>query len=403
MERSSRASSHFSKPSQIRQHNSSTAEKTIKAKGMKSKAFSVNEGKTTQMRNTVTKDSKRKKERNEKALSESSFSADGKGASCTVVDVDNVVSSDESEEQIALFETEALEEGIKHRRPGICECILTFLTLLLVLVSFPVSVWFCVKAIQEYERAVIFRLGRLLPGRPRGPGLFFFMPCLDTYHTVDLRIKTLEIPFHEVISSDMVTAQVNAICYYRVENASLSLTTVSNTSVSVSLLVQTIMKRNLASRKFNAILLERKPIGDEIKAALDAATCNWGIKVEQAEIKDIRLPAEVQYSLAVEAEAHRQAKAKVIAAEAEKEASEALKIAANILSESSAAVQLRYLQTLHTLSAEKTSPIILPVPFELLNAVTTVTQKSLVATAAAGAQGLEQPQLQENKTDSPML
>ncbi|XP_072429359.1 podocin-like [Chiloscyllium punctatum] len=400
MERNSRARSHSSTTSQIRQHDFSTTEKIIKAKDTKSKTFSMNKCKTMQMRNTTKQDSKRKKERNERALSESSFSADGKVTSSTVVDVDNVVSSDESEEQIALIETEAREEGIKHRRPGVCECFLTFLTLLLVLVSFPVSIWFCVKAIQDYERAVIFRLGRLLSGRPKGPGLFFFMPCLDTYHTVDLRIKTLEIPFHEVISSDMVTAQVNAICYYRVENASLSLTTVRNTSVSVSLLVQTITKRSLACRKFNEILLERKSIGDEIKTALDAATCNWGIKVEHAEIKDIRLSTELQYSLAVEAEAHRQAKAKVIAAEAEKEASEALRIAADILSESSGAVQLRYL---HTLSAQKTSPIILPLPLELLNGMTTVTQKSLVATAAAGARGLEQPQQQENKTDSPML
>ncbi|GCB61302.1 hypothetical protein scyTo_0014313, partial [Scyliorhinus torazame] len=292
---------------------------------------------------------------------------------------------------------------IKHRSPGICECILTFLTLLLVLVSFPVSVWFCVKAIQEYERAVIFRLGRLLPGRARGPGLFFFMPCLDTYHKVDLRIKTLEIPFHEIISKDMVTTQVNAICYYRVENASLSLTSVGNSSVAVSLLVQTIVKRSLARRKFNEILLERKSIGDEIKAALDAATCNWGIKVEHAEIKDVRLPAELQYSLAVEAEAHRRAKAKVIAAEAEKEASEALKTAADVLCGSSAAVQLHYLHTLQALSAEKTSTVILPVPFELPNAMSTVTQKPLVGTAATGARDTAEPQLRETKTDSPML
>uniref|UniRef100_UPI00398E88BB podocin-like n=1 Tax=Pristiophorus japonicus TaxID=55135 RepID=UPI00398E88BB len=322
--------------------------------------------------------------------------------SSTVVDVDNVVSSgeDENEEHI---EMETLEEGIKHQSPGICECILTFLSLLLVLLSFPVSVWFCVKAIQEYERAVIFRLGRLLPGRARGPGLFFFLPCLDTYHKVDLRVKTLEIPFHEVISKDMVTAEVNAIFYYRVENASLSLTSVTNCSVSVSMLVQTIIKRSLAHRKFVEILLERKSIGDEIKVALDAATCNWGIKVEHAEIKDVRLPAELQHSLAVEAEAHRQAKAKVIAAEAEKEASEALKTAADVLSGSSAAVQLRYLHTLHALSAEKTSTVILPLPFDLLNVMSTVTQKSLVATAAAELRKTAEPQQQQTKIDSPML
>ncbi|XP_078417971.1 podocin-like [Cetorhinus maximus] len=339
MEKNSRASGRSSKNSQKRQSYFSTGEKGVQNKDKKSnrRNLGMNKGKTTQMKNPVTEDSKRKTKRKEKIPLENSLSADSKATSSTIVDVDNVVNSDEneSEECIALNEIETLEEDIKHRRPGICECILTFLTLLLILVSFPVSVWFCVKAIQEYERAVIFRLGRLLPGRARGPGLFFFMPCLDTYHKVDLRVKTLEVPFHEV--------------------------------------------------------------------SLDAATCNWGIKVEHAEIKDVRLPAELQYSLAVEAEAHRQAKAKVIAAEAEKEASEALKIAADVLSGSSAAVQLHYLHTLHALSAEKTPTVILPVPFELLNAMSAVTQKSLVATAVAGAQETAGPQLQETKTDSPML
>ncbi|XP_072367383.1 podocin-like isoform X1 [Scyliorhinus torazame] len=407
MEKNSRASSRSSKSSQKRQNDFFPGEKGVQNKNMRSnrKNFSVSKGTPSQMRNTVTQDSKRKRERKEKMPIGSSLSADDKVTRYTVVDVDHVVSSDESEseEHIALNGIETREEGIKHRSPGICECILTFLTLLLVLVSFPVSVWFCVKIVQEYERAVIFRLGRLLPGRARGPGLFFFMPCLDTYHKVDLRIKTLEIPFHEIISKDMVTTQVNAICYYRVENASLSLTSVGNSSVAVSLLVQTIVKRSLARRKFNEILLERKSIGDEIKAALDAATCNWGIKVEHAEIKDVRLPAELQYSLAVEAEAHRRAKAKVIAAEAEKEASEALKTAADVLCGSSAAVQLHYLHTLQALSAEKTSTVILPVPFELPNAMSTVTQKPLVGTAATGARDTAEPQLRETKTDSPML
>ncbi|XP_072367384.1 podocin-like isoform X2 [Scyliorhinus torazame] len=339
MEKNSRASSRSSKSSQKRQNDFFPGEKGVQNKNMRSnrKNFSVSKGTPSQMRNTVTQDSKRKRERKEKMPIGSSLSADDKVTRYTVVDVDHVVSSDESEseEHIALNGIETREEGIKHRSPGICECILTFLTLLLVLVSFPVSVWFCVKIVQEYERAVIFRLGRLLPGRARGPGLFFFMPCLDTYHKVDLRIKTLEIPFHE--------------------------------------------------------------------AALDAATCNWGIKVEHAEIKDVRLPAELQYSLAVEAEAHRRAKAKVIAAEAEKEASEALKTAADVLCGSSAAVQLHYLHTLQALSAEKTSTVILPVPFELPNAMSTVTQKPLVGTAATGARDTAEPQLRETKTDSPML
>eukprot|EP00062_Callorhinchus_milii_P010741 gi/632956270/ref/XP_007893874.1/ PREDICTED: podocin [Callorhinchus milii] len=320
----------------------------------------------------------------------------------TVVDVDHVLSSDD--EQAALMEIETHEEGFKQRSPGICEWLLMLLCALLLLVSFPVSIWFCIKIVQEYERAVIFRLGRLLPGRARGPGLFFLLPCLDTYRKVDLRVKTFEIPFHEVVSKDMVTAEVNAICYYRTENASLSLTSVVNPSSAVSLLTQTSIKRILAHWKFSEILLQRRHIGDEIKVALDATTCHWGIKVEQAEIKDIRLPAELQHSLAVEAEANRQAKVKVIAAEGEKQASEALKTAADILSVSPAAVQLRYLHTLHNLSTEKSPTVILPLPFDLFNILSSSPHKPLAASgAAADVQRPAEPQNKETKTDSQML
>ncbi|XP_067388599.1 podocin isoform X2 [Emydura macquarii macquarii] len=228
--------------------------------------------------------------------------------SSTVVDVDDVVSFDEETEVMALLESERQEEGMMSPGLGICEWLLTILSLLFIILTFPISVWFCMKIVREYERAVVFRLGHLLPGRPRGPGLFFFLPCLDAYHKVDLRLKTLEVPFHEVVTKDMVTMEIDAICYYRMENASLLLTTMANLSSAVQLLVQTTMKRLLAHRSFSEILLERKSIGQEMKVALDAVTCRWGLKVERTEINHVRLPAEVQQSLAVEAEAQRQAK-----------------------------------------------------------------------------------------------
>ncbi|XP_009946282.1 PREDICTED: podocin-like, partial [Leptosomus discolor] len=114
----------------------------------------------------------------------------------TVVDVDDVI-SDEEMEAMALLDSERQEEGIKSPGLGICEWLLTILSFLFVIMTFPISVWFCMKVVREYERAIVFRLGHLLPGRARGPGLFFFLPCLDTYHKVDLRLKTLEIPFHQ--------------------------------------------------------------------------------------------------------------------------------------------------------------------------------------------------------------
>ncbi|CAM4710321.1 podocin [Lepidochelys kempii] len=331
----------------------------------------------------------------------SPMETDSRMPSSTVVDVDDVVSFDEETEVMALLESERQEEGMTSPGRGICEWLLTILSLLFIILTFPISVWFCMKIVREYERAIVFRLGRLLPGRPRGPGLFFFLPCLDTYHKVDRRLKTLEIPFHEVVTKDMVTVEIDAVCYYRMENASLLLTSVANLSSAVKLLVQTTMKRLLAHRSFSEILLERKSIGQEMKVALDAVTCRWGIKVERTEINHVRLPAELQQSLAMEAEAQRQAKVRVIAAEGEKATSESLRMAAEILASSPAAVQLRYLHTLQCLSAEKPSTIVLPLPFDLMNLVSAASHNSMGSSLPTSAPN--HPEAPKDTKDSPML
>nr|KAF6413846.1 NPHS2 stomatin family member, podocin [Molossus molossus] len=201
--------------------------------------------------------------------------------------------------------------GTKSSGLGACEWLLVLTSLLLIIVTFPFSVWFCIKIVQEYERVILFRLGHLLPGRAKGPGLFFFLPCLDTYHKVDLRLQTLEIPFHEVVTKDMFIMEIDAICYYRIENASLLLSSLARVSKALQSLVQNTMKRLLAHRSLTEILLDRKSIAQDAKVALDSVTCTWGIKVERTEIKDVRLPAGLQHSLAVEAEAQRQARVRV--------------------------------------------------------------------------------------------
>nr|XP_048277485.1 podocin isoform X2 [Myodes glareolus] len=227
----------------------------------------------------------------------------------TVVDVDEVrASGEEGTEVVALLESERPEEGVKSSGFGACEWLLVLASLLFIILTFPFSIWFCIKVVQEYERVIIFRLGHLLPGRAKGPGLFFFLPCLDTYHKVDLRLQTLEIPFHEVVTKDMFIMEIDAVCYYRMENASLLLSSLAHVSKAIQFLVQTTMKRLLAHRTLTEILLERKSIAQDVKVALDSVTCIWGIKVERTEIKDVRLPAGLQHSLAVEAEAQRQAK-----------------------------------------------------------------------------------------------
>ncbi|NWV32487.1 PODO protein, partial [Grantiella picta] len=331
----------------------------------------------------------------------STTGTDGRVHTSTVVDVDDVV-SDEEMEAMALLDSEQQEEGVKSPGLGICEWLLTILSFLFIIVTFPISVWFCMKVVREYERAIVFRLGHLLPGRAKGPGLFFFLPCLDTYHKIDLRLKTLEIPFHQVVTKDMVTLEIDAVCYYRLENASLLLTTLTSISSAIQLLVQTTTKRLLAHRAFSELLLERKNISQEIKVALDAVTGCWGIKVERIEINNVQLPAELRQSLAVEAEAQRQAKVRVIAAEGEKAASESLRMAAEILSSAPAAAQLRYLHAIHSLTTEKPAAFILPLPLDAMSPVFPATHSTpAMSSLLTGTTKL--PENPKDKEDSPML
>ncbi|XP_053549087.1 podocin [Bombina bombina] len=314
-----------------------------------------------------------------------------------VVDVDDVVASDAETEVMGLLESNQKDEGVKSSSFRVCEILLIGCCVLVVIATLPLSIWFCVKVVREYERAVIFRLGRLLPGRAKGPGLFFYLPCLDKCHKVDFRVKTLEVPFHQIITKDLTSLEIDIICFYCLENASLYLTTVSSISNALQLLVQTTTKRLLAHRDFSDILMERKSIAEEVKVALDAVTCQWGIKIERTEIRDIKLPEDLRLSMAVEAEAQRHSKVKVIAAEGEKTVAESLKMAAETLSSSPTAVQLRYLHTLQCMTADRPATFILPLPFELMSLNTLQHPKGQESKPKADNEG------GEAKKDSPML
>lgn len=224
----------------------------------------------------------------------------------------------------------------------------------------------CIKVVQEYERAVIFRLGRLLKGGAKGPGIFFVVPCLDSYRKVDLRTVSFDVPPQEVLSKDSVTVSVDAVVYYRVSNPMAAVCNISDFSHSTRLLAATTLRNVLGTKNLAEILSERESISHNMQSSLDEATDPWGVKVERVEIKDVRLPVQLQRAMAAEAEAAREARAKVIAAEGEQRASRALKEAAEVINESPAALQLRYLQTLNTISAEKNSTIIFPVPVDII-------------------------------------
>merc|ERR1712213_182093 len=226
------------------------------------------------------------------------------------------------------------------------------------------------KQVQEYERAVIFRLGRVKKGGAQGPGLFFIIPCMDTIVVTDLRTVTFDVPPQEVLTKDSVTVAVDAVVYYKIRDPMAAVCNVQDSAKSTRLLASTTLRNILGTKTLSEILSDREFIAKDILTHLDGATDPWGIEVERVEVKDVRLPQQLQRAMAAEAEAAREARAKVIAAEGEQKASKALKEAADIISESPAALQLRYLQTLTNISAEKNSTIVFPIPIELMSQFT---------------------------------
>jgi len=259
-----------------------------------------------------------------------------------------------------------LSVGADPEGPGVCALFLTAVSFILFLVTLPFSLCTCVKVVQEYERAVIFRLGRLRAGGAKGPGLFFVMPCIDTYKKVDLRTVSFDVPPQEVLSRDSVTVSVDAVVYYRVSNPTMATNNIEDYSHSTRLLAATTLRNVLGTRNLAEILSERESISKVMQDALDEATDPWGVKAERVEIKDVRLPVQLQRAMAAEAEAAREARAKVIAAEGEQKASRALREAADVISQSPSALQLRYLQTLSSISAEHNSTIIFPMPINII-------------------------------------
>jgi regulator of protease activity HflC (stomatin/prohibitin superfamily) len=221
-----------------------------------------------------------------------------------------------------------------------------------------------VRVAREYERGVIFRLGRLLPA-PKGPGLFFLIPIIDKMVRVDLRTVTLNVPPQEVITKDNVPVRVNAVAYFRIVEPQSAIVQVENYMVATSQIAQTTLRSVLGQHMLDELLAERDRINTILQQIIDEATSPWGIKVSIVEIKDVEIPQGMQRAMARQAEAERERRAKVISAEGEFQASERLKDAANVISVNPTALQLRFLQTMIEMSAERTTTMILPLPLEL--------------------------------------
>jgi regulator of protease activity HflC (stomatin/prohibitin superfamily) len=224
----------------------------------------------------------------------------------------------------------------------------------------------CVKILNEYERAVVFRLGRLV-STPKGPGFTFILFPLDRMERVSLRVITLDVPPQDIITRDNVSVKVNAVVYFRVMDPNKAITEVEDYLFATSQIAQTTLRSVMGQCNLDEILSERDKINDELQELIDKATDPWGVKVSTVEIKHVDLPQEMQRAMARQAEAERERRAKVIAALGEFEAAEKLTGAAKKMSAEPMSLQMRYLQTLVEISAEKSSTIVFPLPMEIMN------------------------------------
>jgi regulator of protease activity HflC (stomatin/prohibitin superfamily) len=231
-----------------------------------------------------------------------------------------------------------------------------------------------IKIVPEYERGVVFRLGRLVG--VRGPGIIFLIPGVERMVRVDLRTVTLDVPVQEVITKDNVPCKVNAVCYFRVIDPAKSVISVQNYIVATSQISQTTLRSVVGQADFDDLLSQREHINTQLQKIIDQQTDPWGIKVSVVEVKDVQIPDQMQRAIAHQAEAERDRRAKVINAEGEFQTAQKLADAAKIIAEHPIALQLRYLQTALEIAADKNSTTIFPLPLELLKPFLSLAERA---------------------------
>lgn len=232
-----------------------------------------------------------------------------------------------------------------------------------IIVILVIISWF-IKIAYQFERIVLYTLGRFQG--VRGPGIVFVVPVLQTVRKVDIRIITLDVPSQEVITRDNVTIRVNAVIYYQVIDPNKAINNVRNFNLATSQIAQTTLRSVLGEHELDDLLASREKINQTLQSLIDTQTDPWGIKVSMVEIKDVELPETMKRAMAKQAEAERERRAKIIAAEGEFQASQKLKEAADIMSQNETTLQLRYLQTLVEIAAEKNSTVVFPLPIDLI-------------------------------------
>ncbi|MGA3094902.1 MAG: slipin family protein [Bryobacteraceae bacterium] len=240
--------------------------------------------------------------------------------------------------------------------------------LLVVIVIVVIYLLNSIKILREYERGVIFRLGRVL-GRPKGPGIILVFAPIDRIVRVSLRIDTLEVPSQDVVTRDNVTVKVNAVIFFRVLDPSLAVVEVSNFLYATSQLAQTTLRSVLGEVDLDTLLSQREKLNVRLQAILDQHTSTWGVKVTTVEVKQVDLAEQMIRVIARQAEAERERRAKIIHAEGEYTAAEKLAMAAEVIQKQPVAIQLRYLQTLVEIGAEKNTTIVFPLPLDIMSSL----------------------------------
>ena len=233
-----------------------------------------------------------------------------------------------------------------------------------IVVAAFILILMAVRIVKEYERGVVFRLGRLVGAK--GPGLFFIIPFIDSMQRVDLRVVTMDVPSQEVITKDNVTVRVNAVVYFRVVDPEASVIKVLDHIRATSQISQTTLRNVLGQSELDELLAEREKFNQMLQKIIDEHTDPWGVKVSTVEIKEVELPEQMRRMMAAQAEAERERRAKIIHAEGELQASEKLVQAGAIIAKEPVTLQLRYLQTLTEIASEKNSTIIFPLPIDLI-------------------------------------
>ncbi|AHF80484.1 stomatin/prohibitin-family membrane protease subunit [Thermococcus paralvinellae] len=267
-----------------------------------------------------------------------------------------------------------------------------FIVTAVVLLFILVFLGSALKIVKEYERAVIFRLGRVVGAR--GPGLFFIIPIFEKAVIVDLRTQVLDVPVQETITRDNVPVRVNAVVYFRVVDPIKAVTQVKNFIMATSQIAQTTLRSVIGQAHLDELLSEREKLNRELQRIIDEATDPWGIKVTTVELKDVELPSGMQRAMARQAEAERERRARITLAEAERQAAEKLREAAEIISEHPMALQLRTLQTISDVASDKSNVIVLTLPMEMLKLF-----RSLADTSEVARKKLEKEMEKEKKEE----